>query len=244
MANILELRDVSKIYKNFQLKNITFQIEEGKIVGLIGQNGNGKTTLIKCILNIVEHSGEVKILGVDINEKQIKEYIGVVFDELPFDGILNAKDISVIMKSIYKNWSQEEFNKYLIKFNLEKKQSFNKYSKGMKIKLMLAIALSHGARILILDEPTSGLDPIFRQNILNELKDYVAIKKGAVLFSTHITSDLEQVADDIIYINKGEIIYSGSKEGMLRLQANNKEEKSIDIVMSELLKRIDNESNF
>ncbi|MBQ2981084.1 MAG: ABC transporter ATP-binding protein [Lachnospiraceae bacterium] len=244
MENIVEVHSLSKKYDNFQLSDINFHIKKGRIVGLIGQNGNGKTTLIKCLLNIIHFKGKVSFFGKDMKEreKEIKEYIGIVFDDMPFDDILNARDLSIIMRSIYKSWSQDTFFQYLDKYNLKQKQSFKSYSKGMKTKLMLAVALSHDAKVLILDEPTSGLDPIFRTEILNELKLYVEEGDRAVLFSTHITSDLEQIADDIIFVHNGKIVFSGSKEEMLELKDVESTVCSIDNSMINILKGINNDS--
>ena len=243
MNNIIEIKEINKKYNTFSLKNISFTVKYGKIVGLIGQNGNGKTTIIKCLLNLISFQGEVNIFGKEINqfENDIKEDIGVVFDQFPFDECLNARKISKIMKSIYKKWSEQKYKEYLEKFQLSQVQKFKEYSKGMQTKLMLAIALSHEAKLLILDEPTSGLDPIFRKEILEELKRFVEEGDKSILFSTHITSDLEEVADNVIFVNNGEIIFCGSKKQMLEMELKNG--KKVDDVMVELIKKVNYAGN-
>lgn len=241
MNKIIEVKGLSKEYNTFSMKNVTFSIEYGKIAGLIGQNGNGKTTIIKCLLNLTSFYGDIKVFNKSNvkYEKEIKEDIGIVFDELPFDECLNAYKISKIMKSIYKNWSKETFKIYLDRFKLPDNQKIKEYSRGMKTKLMLAVALSHEAKLLILDEPTSGLDPVFRKEILDVLNQFVADGNKSVLFSTHITGDLEQIADDIIFVNNGELIYNGSKDRMmeLHLKHGNNNSDSIDEIMIELIKK-------
>ncbi len=241
MENVVEVKFISKEYKEFSLKNITFHIRQGNIVGLIGQNGNGKTTIIRCLLNLVPFKGKINIFGMDSvkYESQIKERIGFVFSECPFDENLNACNIGIIMRSIYKKWSEEKYSEYLQKFAIPKKQKIKEYSRGMQVKLMLAVALSHEAELLILDEPTSGLDPIFRREILDELKKFVSNKRNSVLFSTHITSDLEQIADDIIFVSKGNIIFQGSIEKLQEQYGRNDEKSvdSIDDIMNKMLDR-------
>lgn len=241
MENVIEVKSVSKEYKGFSLKDITFNIGQGKIVGLIGQNGNGKTTIIRCLLNLVLFHGKINIFGMDNVEynSQIKERIGFVFSECPFDESLNACNIGTIMKSIYKKWSEQKYSEYLQKFAISRKQKIKEYSRGMQVKLMLAVALSHEAELLILDEPTSGLDPIFRKEILDELKKFVSNERNSVLFSTHITSDLEQIGDDIIFVSKGNIIFQGSIEKLYEQYGRNDGESvdSIDNIMSKILDR-------
>ncbi len=220
MNKIIDVKNLTKEYSTFSIRNIAFSVDYGKIVGLIGQNGNGKTTIIRCLLNLTSFNGDIKIFDKnnDKYEKEIKEELGIVFDEFPFDECLNAYKISKIMKSIYKNWSKKTFKVYLDRFKLSENQKFKEYSKGMKTKLMLAVALSHEARLLILDEPTSGLDPVFRREILDVLKEFVESGNNSVLFSTHITSDLEHIADDVIFVNNGQLIFNDSKEKMFDLQ--------------------------
>ena len=241
MGKMVQVENLQKEYTNFKVQDINFEINAGEIVGLIGQNGNGKTTIIKCLLNLVPFQGSIKIFEKDNVEfdKQIKEDIGVIFDELPFEGILNALHVSRIMKGIYKNWSHDTFLQYLKKFGLPEKQKFKEYSKGMCTKLMLAVALSHNAKFLLLDEPTSGIDPVSRKTILDELKSYVKDGDRAALFSTHITGDLEQVADKILCISKGQVSFWGSKTDMMSW--DNNEVKTKDAAMMDLLKNTDDD---
>lgn len=208
--NIVDVIDLIKKYDDFSLKNVNFSIPKGEITGFIGKNGHGKTTTIKCLLNLIQYeSGEILFNGKDSikNEKEFKDKIGVVFDELPFDNSLNAKEISKVLSYIYTEWSHTTFIEYLNKFELSYKKKISKFSKGMKTKLSLAVALSHKAQLLILDEPTSGLDPIIRIEILDELKEFVKNSNNAVFFSTHIINDLEKIADNILLIYKGKIVF-------------------------------------
>ncbi|MDF1617131.1 ABC transporter ATP-binding protein [Petrocella sp. FN5] len=239
MENVLDVNNLVKEYKNFSLKELNFSLHKGEITGFIGQNGSGKTTTIKCILNLVKCEGEIKLFGKNSldYEKESKDNIGVVFDELPFDDCLNAKEVSKILKYIYSNWSDAVFKEYLIKFGLSFNQILGKYSKGMKTKLSLAVALSHKAQLLILDEPTSGLDPVFRCEILDELKMFANEADNAVLFSTHITSDLEQIADNVLFIHKGEIVFCEKKEELHKKYLTIKNNKTIlnELVQSDII---------
>lgn len=209
MEKIIEVSNLTKEYKNFKLNNISFSIAEKSIVGLVGQNGAGKTTLIKSILELVnKNSGEVKIFGSDDISKA-KEDMGVILDNTFFPEILRVNDINSILKSMYKKWDEELFKKYLNQFDLDKNNYLIKeLSTGMKKKLEIACAFAHKPKLLILDEPTSGLDPIVRSEILDIFDDYVNDNNASMLFSTHITTDLENVADSIIFINDGNIIFS------------------------------------
>lgn len=185
--------------------------------------------------------GKINIFGMDNveYESQIKERVGFVFSECPFDESLNACNIGTIMKSIYKKWSEPKYYEYLQKFSIPKKQKIKEYSRGMQVKLMLAVALSHEAELLILDEPTSGLDPIFRREILSELKKFVSDGKSSVLFSTHITGDLEQIADDIIFVSNGSIIFNGSIKEMFEKYGKSMEgsASTIDDIMAKMIDR-------
>lgn len=209
MKNILEVKELSKSYPQFSLKNINFNIEEGTIMGLIGENGAGKTTIIKAILNLInKDSGEISIFNKDNikEEKIIKEDIGVVLGESFFSPMVDAKDISNIMKLLHKKWDEKLFEKYLLKFQLPKDKKIKDLSKGMLMKLEIATALSHNPKLLILDEPTSGLDPIVRKEILDIFLDFIQDETKSILLSTHITSDLERIADNITFINNGQIV--------------------------------------
>ena len=194
------------------------EIQKGTIVGLIGENGAGKTTLIKSILNIIKiDSGEIKIFGKDYkkDEKDIKENIGVVLDDMFFPELLNAKDINNCMKNIYKNWEDKLFFSYLKEFNLPENKPIKSMSKGMRKKLEIATSLAHKPKLLILDEPTSGLDPIVRSEVLDIFLEFIKDENNSILLSTHITSDLEQVADEIIFIDKGKKVIQKSRDEII-----------------------------
>mgnify|MGYP002796472945 FL=1 len=205
MRNAIEIRDLQKSYDSFNL-NVSLTIPEGIITGLIGENGAGKTTLIKLILNIIKRdSGVIKIRGLDnIKEEDLaKEDIGVVLDNMFFPELLNCNDINEIMKGIYKNWDSELFYKYLKDFNLNPNKAIKDNSKGMRKKIEIATALAHKPKLLILDEPTSGLDPVVRSEVLDIFLDFIQDEDHSILLSTHITSDLEHVADRIIFMDDG-----------------------------------------
>ena len=211
MKNNIELQNVSKKYKDFELKNISFNVPEGCIVGLIGENGAGKTTTIKSILNITNAEGIVKIFGKKLkeNEKKIKEEIGVVLDDSFLSEYLNSKQISSIMKEIYKNWDENKYMKLLKQFSLPTDKMIKNFSSGMKMKLKIATAISHNPKILILDEPTSGLDPVVRNEILDMFRKYIEEDETrSILLSTHITTDLEHISDYIVFIEKGKMVFN------------------------------------
>ena len=210
MEEAIEVKNLSKNYKDFSLKDISFNVPEGTIVGLIGENGAGKTTTIKSILNIINSSGEIKIFGKDIKtlEKEIKEQIGVVLDDSFLSEYLTAKNVNTVMKDIYKNWDEEKFKGYLKTFNLPDNKMMKDFSSGMKMKLKIATAMAHSPKILILDEPTSGLDPVVRNEILDIFRNYIEEDETrSILISTHITSDLEHIADYIILIDNGSLVF-------------------------------------
>ena len=218
MENILEIKNLCKKYDGFELKNINLELPKGMIMGLIGENGAGKTTTIRAILNLLNDTcGEIKIFGLDNKEyeKQIKEDIGVVLDDSFFSDNMNPKDINKIMRNIYKNWDESVYIKYLDNFKLPSNQNIKEYSRGMKMKLKLAVALSHKAKLLILDEPTSGLDPIARNEILDVFQEFIQDENNSILVSSHITSDLEHIADYITFISDGNIIFCKSKDELL-----------------------------
>lgn len=219
MDNIIEIKDLKKKYdENFELGKIDITIPKGVIVGLIGENGAGKTTLIKSILNIIKiDSGEIKIFGSDHkkDENNIKEDIGVVLDNMFFPEILNAKDINTTMRNIYLNWDSDLYFSYLKEFKLLSDKPLKSMSKGMRKKLEIATALSHKPKLLILDEPTSGLDPVVRNEILEIFQKFIEDEEHSILLSTHITGDLEHIADEIIFIDKGKIVLQKSKDEIL-----------------------------
>lgn len=215
MEQILNVSHLTKKYKDFTLNDISFQIPCGMIVGLIGENGAGKSTTISAILNMIQtDGGDIQIFGMDHkkNEQKIKQRLGIVLDELNQIPHLYCKDINTIMKRVYHNWDSSVFFTYLEQFKLPSNKRIKELSKGMNVKLNFAIALSHGAEFLILDEATSGLDPVMRDEILEILQDFIMDESHSVLLSTHITSDLDKIADYIIFMHEGEIQFLKSKE--------------------------------
>ena len=218
MKNAIEIRKLKKKYEdNFELGEINLDIPSGYVIGLIGENGAGKTTLIKSILSIINiDSGDIKIFNKNNKDEYlVKEDIGVVLDGMFFPEIMTINDINIVMKSIYKNWDSELFNKYLRKFKLSKSKKIKELSKGMRKKLDIVTALSHHPKLLILDEPTSGLDPVVRNDILEIFLDFIRDEEHTILFSTHITSDLEHIADKIVFIDNGKVILNENKDELL-----------------------------
>jgi len=214
MENILEIKNLSKSYNNFQLNDVNFTLRKGYIMGFVGPNGAGKTTTIKLIMNLIKKSsGEIKIFGLDNleYEKEIKNRIGFVYDDLNFYDTFSLKNNAKLIADFYDKWSWNTFNNYMEKFKINEDQKFKELSKGMKAKFALALALSHDAELLIMDEPTSGLDPIFRNEIINILQEYIEDGSRSILFSSHIISDIEKMADYITFINNGEIVFSEDK---------------------------------
>lgn len=215
---VIELHNVSKKYDDFFLDNVSFDIERGGICGFVGQNGAGKTTTIKLLLDMInKDSGEIRVFGDDIhtNGKALKDKIGVVFDEMGFHDFMTPKQINKMFKNIYHNWNEDEFFGYLKRFSLPANKKCGDYSRGMRMKLQIAVAMSHNAELLIMDEPTSGLDPIVRSEILQIFQEFVMEENHTILFSSHITSDLERIADEVIFINGGKIILTGNKDELL-----------------------------
>ncbi len=218
MDYAIELEGVTKQYGNFKLDKISFSVPKGCITGFVGENGAGKTTTIKAILNLIRtDQGSIKIFGGAHNqdERKIKEQIGVVFDESYFHDNLTTGQISKIMNRIYTNWQEDIFEKYTNRLKLPKDKIIKEYSRGMKMKLSLAAALSHQAKLLILDEATSGLDPIVRDEILDIFLDFIQNEEHTILMSSHIISDLEKVADYITFIHEGKIVFSKSKDELI-----------------------------
>lgn len=220
MENNLEVKNLCKKYNGFELKDINLELPKGMIMGLIGENGAGKTTTIKSILNLIKiDKGEIKIFGLNIkeNEKKIKEDIGVVLDDGFFSEYLNPADINKIMRKMYKNWDEKLYFKYLEDFKLPKNKISKEFSSGMKMKLKIAVALSHHPKLLILDEPTSGLDPVARSEILDIFQDFIQNEDNSIFVSSHITSDLEHIADYITFINEGKIVLSKTRDELLEM---------------------------
>ena len=234
MTNFLEVSNLSKSFKRFELKDISFTLPKGYIMGLIGPNGSGKTTTIKLILNMIKREGgEIKVMGLDnrSDENAVKSNLGVVFDSNCFCDDWTVAKTEKSVSLFYKNWDRSKFSKLLSRFKIETKKKVKELSKGMQMKLMLACAFSYGAKLLILDEPTSGLDPVSRDELLGILSEYIEDGEHSVLFSTHITADLERTADYITYINDGELFYSGSKDdfvNMFRIVKGGREELSAE----------------
>ena len=219
----LLVSDLGKSYvkadgTGFRLHQVTMDLPMGYIMGLIGPNGAGKSTLIRLLLNMTRRdSGEISILGRDplSQEEEVKADLGVVFDSIYFLKTWKVKAVEPVMAPMYPSWNSDRYQDYLHRFGLQENRRIGKLSRGMQMKLMLAVALSHDARLLILDEPTSGLDVLSRDELMDILLDYIGDGRHSVLFSTHITADLERVADFVTYINRGSIFYTGSKDELL-----------------------------
>lgn len=220
MENILELQQICKSFpkSNFILDKLSFSLPYGAILGFVGENGAGKTTTIGCILNTVrKDSGLVKLFGKEMRDidTDIREKIGVVYDGDNFPGFWTAKQLSQVMEGIYTQWDNALFQKYLEDFHLPVKQKIKNYSRGMTMKLAIAVALSHHPQLLILDEATSGLDPIMRDEMLDVFLEFVQEESHSILLSSHITSDLEKVADYITFIHNGKLIMTASKNDLV-----------------------------
>lgn len=218
IRNVIEVKNVTKDYGDFKIDNISFAVPEGSVCGFIGQNGAGKTTTIKAILDVINvDAGEIFVFGQDvkINSARLREDIGVVFDEMGFHEFMTGKDINIMMKNIYKNWDENVFFEYLKKFSLPSKKPCGDFSRGMRMKLQIAVALSHNAKLLIMDEPTSGLDPIVRNEMLQIFREYVIEEDHTILLSSHITGDLEKLSDEVVFINGGRIVLAGNKDEIL-----------------------------
>ena len=219
MKNALELKNVSKIYEDFQIKDMTFSLPTGCILGLIGKNGAGKSTTIKMILNTVhKDGGEIKVLGKNNAHgfAAIRERIGVVLDEAGFPEYVTVDRINKIMKNIYKNWEEKTFYCLVEKFSIPRgKKKFQDYSRGMKMKLAIAVALSHQAKLLIMDEPTSGLDPVVRDEILDIFYDFTRQEDHSILISSHIVGDLEKLCDYVAYLKEGKLEIFEEKDQLI-----------------------------
>ncbi|MCB2353182.1 ABC transporter ATP-binding protein [Clostridium estertheticum] len=218
MDNILEIKNLNKSYKDFTLDNLTFNVERGSIMGFIGPNGSGKSTTIKLIMNLIKkNSGDINIFGLDNikHNKEIKQKIGFVYDENYFYEELNIIQMKNILRPFYKSWNDTLFERYIKEFELPKKNKIKNLSKGMKMKFSLALALCHNAELIIMDEPTSGLDPVFRSELIDILYNVIQDENVSIFFSTHITTDLEKIADYITFINKGKLVFSRTKDEII-----------------------------
>lgn len=218
VENVIEVQQVSKAYKNFEVKDLSFSIPKGYVTGFIGANGAGKSTTIKLLLNLVKKdSGSIKVFGLDHqkHEKEIKERIGFVFDENVYYDDLTLLQLRRLIAPMYSNWDDHLFHHYVTTFQLPEKVKLKKMSKGMKMKVSLAFALSHHADLIIMDEPTSGLDPIFRREILEILYELMQDENKTIFFSSHITTDLDKIADYITFIQEGRLIFNKDYHSIL-----------------------------
>ena len=216
--NALEIKNLTKTYQDFRLENLTLTLPTGCIMGLIGENGAGKSTTIKLILNMIhKESGSITILGKDNQENisLIKEDVGVVMDEVGFPECLTAKQVGKIMKDTYRNWEAGTYQEYLKKFSVPENKPFKDFSKGMKMKLGIAVAMSHDPKLLILDEATSGLDPVVRDEEVELLSEFTREESHSILISSHIVSDLERLCDYIAFLHKGRLVLCEEKDALL-----------------------------
>ncbi len=215
---LLEVNNICKSFDTFKLKNVSFMIEPGYIVGFIGRNGAGKTTTIKSILNITKpDEGSVKFMGIDMkaHESECKQQLGIVLGEFNYYPEKSLCAIAKVVSRFYSSWDEKAYKNYVKLFSIDDKKRVKELSTGMKVKFALALALSHDAKLLILDEPTSGLDPVSRDELMEIFRSIVADGKRSILFSTHITSDLDKVADYMVYIKQGEVVMNGDRESVI-----------------------------
>ena len=213
MSSALTVSGLTKEYNDFVLDHVSFSVPTGSIVGLIGENGAGKSTTINMALGLIQRgSGTVSILGKEELDADTREQIGVVFDGSNYPELLSPKKINKVMKNIYRSWDEAAYFDFLKQFSLPPEKPVKQFSKGMKMKLAISVSLSHHSKLLILDEATSGLDPVIRDDILDMLLDFVQEEDHSILVSSHITSDLEKIADYIVFIHKGKIVFSKPKD--------------------------------
>ena len=245
---MLKISNLNKSYPSFSLKNVSFEVKPGQIVGFIGRNGAGKTTTLKAIMNLIHYeSGEIIVFDKDMNayELENKQRIGFALSELDYYPNKTIRKLMDVTKRFYKNFDENKFNEVCKLFNLDANKKLEELSSGMKVKYSVAIALSHNAELLILDEPTSGLDPVSRDEVLDIFREIVKSGDRAILFSTHITSDLDKCASNIAYIHNGEILYSGTKKDFINSymfvkdKSKNKELEKEYIAYKELDERIE-----
>ena len=216
MNYAIEIKNLTKQFTGFTLDDLSLSVPSGAITGLIGENGAGKSTTLKCILGLLRpDSGSITVLGGSPSDPEIRAQIGVVLDECPFHDSLTAEQVGRIMAGLYPTWHKELYLDYVKKFDLPKNLFVKEFSKGMKMKLSIAAALAHHPKLLILDEATGGLDPVVRNEILDEFLAFIRDEEHTVLLSSHITSDLERAADYITYLHKGKLALTGEKDALL-----------------------------
>lgn len=216
MTNAFTVSGLTKTYQDFVLDQVSFSVPSGSIVGLIGENGAGKSTTINAALGLIQkEAGQVSVLGRERLDGDTKEEIGVVFDGSNYPEILSPRKLNGVMKNIYRSWDETAYFHFLKQFSLPTDKWIKQFSKGMKMKLAISVALSHHSKLLILDEATSGLDPVIRDDILDMLLDFVQEEDHSILVSSHITSDLEKIADYIVFIHEGKVVFSKPKDELV-----------------------------
>ena len=218
MENALEIKGLCKQYTGFALDNVSFSLPRGAVMGFIGENGAGKTTTIKAVLNLIRRdAGEIRVLGLDNirDERAVKERIGVVLEDGCFLNTMNARQVDTLMGKAYQSWNPEQFFGFIRRFGIDENKKIKDYSKGMRMKISIAAALSHGAELLLMDEPTSGLDPVVRDEVLDLFYDFMQDEGHAILLSSHITSDLDKIADYITFIHGGRVALSEPRDELL-----------------------------
>lgn len=216
MDNNILVQNLCKQFEGFSLDNVSFKVPKGRIVGFIGENGAGKSTTINLILNeLNKDSGQIQVFGIDHTIPTVKENIGIVFDECNFHDVFTAADIEKILKRVYKTWDSNLFSQYLKKFKIPTKKTIGTFSKGMKMKLSIICAMAHRPKLLILDEATTGLDPVVRDEVLDLFLEFIQDEDCSIFFSSHITSDIQKIADYVILIHQGKIIFEEQKDNLV-----------------------------
>lgn len=237
---LLEVEGLTKRYPSFTLDHVSFSLEPGRIMGLIGKNGAGKSTTLKAMLHMVcPDGGTIRMFGRDFrqNEAECKQNTGVVLGGIQFYLDKKLRTITHVTKRFYREWDDDAYRKYLSLFELDEQKTVRQLSEGMKVKYLIALALSHGARLLIFDEPTSGLDPVAREDLLELFQQLVKGGERSILFSTHITSDLDKCADDITYIQNGKVLASAEKGAFLRTFQSLKRPGESDLTLEDIMVR-------